>query len=292
MQRIHIIHGLPCVAGTDVSVAAVLKLLEQGHAYQEIRTKHFPDLTPADIRACVRFAQRYGAEHRLPFASAQDPYPDYRAGSNSWFGFGIPVMIAVFGSMLLMIYIRGLKPSGASPAPTPIAVPWIKQGDTAYAAQNYGDAEKAYLLALKANPRDAVACNNLGLVYYKERRLADAESQYRQAAELDRKDSTAHFNLGILLGAQTRLVEAESEYVRALTINPNDADALNNLGNIYFQQQRYSDAIRKYEQALVIAPGNKMAAENMQDAKRMLTRPSAAPPDSSGDSSGPRQLSP
>jgi uncharacterized protein (DUF433 family) len=48
--------GKPCVAGTRITVQSVLELLDEGLSFGEIVQDYYPDLTPEDIRACVRYA--------------------------------------------------------------------------------------------------------------------------------------------------------------------------------------------------------------------------------------------
>jgi uncharacterized protein (DUF433 family) len=46
----------PCVAGTRITVQSVLELLDEDLSFDEIIHDYYPDLTPEDIRACVRYA--------------------------------------------------------------------------------------------------------------------------------------------------------------------------------------------------------------------------------------------
>jgi uncharacterized protein (DUF433 family) len=48
--------GKPCVAGTRITVQSVLELLDEGISFDEISQDYYPDLTPDDIRACIRCA--------------------------------------------------------------------------------------------------------------------------------------------------------------------------------------------------------------------------------------------
>lgn len=48
--------GKPCVAGTRIPVQSVLELLNEGHSFEEIIRDYYPDLTVADIQACLEYA--------------------------------------------------------------------------------------------------------------------------------------------------------------------------------------------------------------------------------------------
>lgn len=48
--------GKPCVAGTRITVENVLELVREDIPAEVIRRDYYPDLTPADIRACVQYA--------------------------------------------------------------------------------------------------------------------------------------------------------------------------------------------------------------------------------------------
>lgn len=48
--------GKPCVAGTRITVANVLELLDQGLSFKEIVENYYPDLEVEDVRACLRYA--------------------------------------------------------------------------------------------------------------------------------------------------------------------------------------------------------------------------------------------
>jgi uncharacterized protein (DUF433 family) len=48
--------GQPCVAGTRITVANVLELIEAGVPMHEIVGEYYPDLTEEQVKACVRYA--------------------------------------------------------------------------------------------------------------------------------------------------------------------------------------------------------------------------------------------
>jgi len=48
--------GKPCVAGSRITVQSVLELLEEGLTFEQIIEDYYPDLTIADVRACLQYA--------------------------------------------------------------------------------------------------------------------------------------------------------------------------------------------------------------------------------------------
>lgn len=52
--------GRPCVRGMRIRVSDVLDLLAAGLSHEQVVTE-LPDLEPADVAACLRFASRRAA---------------------------------------------------------------------------------------------------------------------------------------------------------------------------------------------------------------------------------------
>ena len=48
--------GKPCVAGTRIPVVDVLELVGEGIPFATIVEDYYPDLSPDDIRSCLRYA--------------------------------------------------------------------------------------------------------------------------------------------------------------------------------------------------------------------------------------------
>ena len=53
-SKIHF--GKPCTAGTHVTARNVLELVNKGFSFQQIVTDYYPELTIADVKACVGYA--------------------------------------------------------------------------------------------------------------------------------------------------------------------------------------------------------------------------------------------
>ena len=54
----NILGGKPCVKGTRIPVYMVLELVEAGVSFDEICTKFYPQLSMADIKACIAYARQ------------------------------------------------------------------------------------------------------------------------------------------------------------------------------------------------------------------------------------------
>ena len=48
--------GKPCITGTRITVQNVLELLNEGLFFTEIIEDYYPDLTVADVQACLEYA--------------------------------------------------------------------------------------------------------------------------------------------------------------------------------------------------------------------------------------------
>jgi uncharacterized protein (DUF433 family) len=48
--------GKPCVAGTRIPVQQVLELVRDGVSFADISRDYYPDVSTADIKACVQYA--------------------------------------------------------------------------------------------------------------------------------------------------------------------------------------------------------------------------------------------
>ena len=68
-SRIHF--GKPCVAGTRILVQDVLELVDQGVPYDAIVKDYYPDLTPDDVHACMRYAIALVAAEEVHLTAAE-----------------------------------------------------------------------------------------------------------------------------------------------------------------------------------------------------------------------------
>jgi tetratricopeptide (TPR) repeat protein len=92
------------------------------------------------------------------------------------------------------------------------------------------EAQRAYHMALEAEPEMAEAHLNLGRLYHETRELEKAEAHYRAALRSAPADAAPAFNLGVLLEDLEQRQKAVEAYRQAIQLDASFADAHYNLG--------------------------------------------------------------
>ena len=116
------------------------------------------------------------------------------------------------------------------------------------------DAAAEYRALIKLSPKDAVAHNNLGIAYARQRKFPRAEASFRESLRIRQDFDRAHANLGTLLSQQGRLDDAERHFEQALRSKPDAAVHYVNLGRMLLQRGRWREAQARLEKAIVIDP--------------------------------------
>ena len=136
-----------------------------------------------------------------------------------------------------------------------VTLTWRAWVQTTY----WRNSESIWTHTLAVTSNNALAHNNLGLVFQQRGRVEDAIAQYQQAIAADtglnyRTNGVAfaHNNLGFTLLQKGQLDAATIEFEKAVTIFPDYADAHFNLGNARFEKGRIDDAIVQWEKTLSI----------------------------------------
>ena len=117
----------------------------------------------------------------------------------------------------------------------------LRQGNDAYAEQNYLDALGAYELAQNRQPELAEPFYNAANALYREGSFGDAIVQIQQAllnVEDEDLAQNSFYNMGNAAYNGQDLESAIQSYIDALLINPDDADAKYNLELALQQQQQ------------------------------------------------------
>lgn len=96
--------------------------------------------------------------------------------------------------------------------------------------------------------------NQNGLELYRAKRFNEAKEAFQEVLNLRPDNAVAHNNLGLIYMEEGKGKEAEIRYKSALKANPNYPQALNNLALLYSKEGSYEEAIRLYKNALKIDP--------------------------------------
>jgi tetratricopeptide (TPR) repeat protein len=94
-----------------------------------------------------------------------------------------------------------------------LGIAQLKQGQT-------GSARKSFLQAVKYDPRNGNALNNIGAVYCLEKKYKPALRYLRQALEIDESNAGYHVNMGEAWAGMSQIDRAMTEYARALELDP------------------------------------------------------------------------
>ncbi|MCH8805465.1 MAG: tetratricopeptide repeat protein, partial [Planctomycetes bacterium] len=152
---------------------------------------------------------------------------------------------------------------------------YLDDGDKAYAAVRYAEAEKLYKLSVteaenfgRTDPRLALSLNNLAMLYDTQGKYDQAEPLFKRSLAINEKalgpehpDVAASLNnLAELYRVQGKYDQAEPLYKRSLAIkekalgpeHPDVALGLNNLAALYDTQGKYDQAEPLYKRSLAI----------------------------------------
>ena len=127
-----------------------------------------------------------------------------------------------------------------------------------YQQNRFDDAIAAFEHALKLEPNDVRAQNNLGLSYDAENKNEQAIAAYRKAIALDQAANTRteqpYLNLAVLLAKSNRQAEALPLLEQAEGIAPNSNKVRYELGKAYFDLGQLEKAQPELEAAVRIDP--------------------------------------
>lgn len=156
----------------------------------------------------------------------------------------------MFRSLILSLFL--LLAACTSSARKEEAQLHLQMGTSSLQQGRYPDALRELLLAEKADSKNSVVQNNLGLVYFIREKTDLAEQHLTRAVELDGKYSEARNNLARVLIEQNKYDQAIREIhivLKDLTYTDSEK-ALTNLSLAYFRRGEYSEAKKYSSQAL------------------------------------------
>ncbi|OGI03467.1 MAG: hypothetical protein A2Y25_10745 [Candidatus Melainabacteria bacterium GWF2_37_15] len=121
------------------------------------------------------------------------------------------------------------------------------------------DLEYIWIEKIKAQPRDASAHMNLGVVLQKKGDLEGALREYRISESINPNDVTTRLNLGTLFQAKKQYVTALRAYDTILQVLPDNVLAHYYKGTALKEMGRLDEAINEFQLVLRKDSGNSMA---------------------------------
>jgi len=120
--------------------------------------------------------------------------------------------------------------------------------------QRFGEAQKQFEGALKAQPDYALAKLNLGVSFLSQQKSEEAAKALQEATEKLPRDPYAWYNLGLIYKDTGELEKAIEAFRHVTEIAPSEPDAFYFIGYLNTQLQKYDEAIAAFKSALAVFP--------------------------------------
>jgi len=120
--------------------------------------------------------------------------------------------------------------------------------------QRFGEAQKQFESALKAQPDYSLAKLNLGIALLAQQKSDEALRALTEATQKLPKDPFAWYNLGLVYKDTAEHEKAIEAFQQVTQIAPNEPDAFYFIGYLNTQLQKYDAAIAAYQSAIAIFP--------------------------------------
>jgi tetratricopeptide (TPR) repeat protein len=142
----------------------------------------------------------------------------------------------------------------APPLPTASSEQLEQRGDELRAEKAYLDALDYYRAALAKNQNDAAIWNKSAITELFLQRFKDSKKDFERATRLDPGFGDAYNNLGAVFYLQKKYENAIKWYGKAIKIRPDSAAYYSNLGAAYFSKKEFEKATFAYNRAVQLDP--------------------------------------
>jgi Tfp pilus assembly protein PilF len=119
-------------------------------------------------------------------------------------------------------------------------------------AGDYQKAESALKSALAADVMCGPAHNNLGKVYFRQKKLYLAAWEFQYAMKLMPNQAEPPNNLGLVFEVAGKLDDATESYGKAVALEPENVDAMGNLARARVRRGDRDEAVRGLLQKLIL----------------------------------------
>ncbi len=137
--------------------------------------------------------------------------------------------------------------AGSAPALASAAQDAVDKGTRLKAAGDKTGAMTAFAEAVRLEPQNAFAHNELGTLYFEAAEMDEAIAEFKRAADADPNYALAHYNYAFSARKAGRYAEAVSEYQRYVQLKPDDPDAKFGLAESYRALGRNAEAAAAYD---------------------------------------------
>lgn len=158
----------------------------------------------------------------------------------------------------------------------PSAKTYIDSGNSLKEQGKLDQAIANYQQALKIEPNNALAYNNLAEIYLLQGKIEAAIASCQNAIKLQPNLAAAYKNLGNCLQAGGKIEEAIRAYTKAVELAPQFAEAYANLGSMLGIQGEMEKAIAYFQKALEIKPNIAAVHWNLGNALNNVKRSAEA----------------
>jgi len=190
-------------------------------------------------------------QDELPVARAAD-YESFRRAVGADLAQQLSVESAVAGAPI--------------PPPDMKADDLVESGRAAAQNGNLPVALALFKRATEVDPKNKVAWNNLGLVYFQLRDYDPALAAFQKQLDVNPYDEFAYNYIGSLYRAQRKYDDAVKAFNKQLENNPLDKFAHANLGTMYAEWHKYDEAVPELEKAASLTPENAELQVSLGDA--------------------------
>ena len=140
---------------------------------------------------------------------------------------------------------------------------WNNLGVIATREGRVEDSIQRFQDALRLNPHQVLALDNLGNAYRLQKNWDEARKVLERALEIAPQDPEANYSLGMVFAQADDTGKAYEYLQRALQARPVYPEALNNLGVLYLVTERRDEAVASFEQCIRVAPAFDQAYLNL-----------------------------
>jgi tetratricopeptide (TPR) repeat protein len=160
--------------------------------------------------------------------------------------------------ILLGLFLSAATPPLGAQQPVPASLSpqqmHEERAKVQMAEKRYEAAIQSYQDLLKADPKNAIFMNMIGIAYLDLSNYDQAKKYFARAVKADKKYSSAVNNLGMVYYHQKNFGGAIRQYQKAAAIDPNQAGTHSNLGFAYYNSNKYPEAAAEFQKALELDP--------------------------------------